>query len=42
MPIVVLQLPDVKRKTEVRPQKCRYCAGETFQRWGKVGEASAR
>lgn len=38
MPIVVLQLPDVKRKTEVRPQKCRYCAGETFQRWGKVGK----
>jgi len=36
MPIVVLQLPDVKRKTENRPQKCKYCPGETFQRWGKV------
>lgn len=36
MPIVVLQLPDVKRKTETRPRKCRYCQGETFQRWGKV------
>jgi len=36
MPIVVLQLPVVKRKTEIRPQKCRYCSGETFQRWGKV------
>ncbi len=36
MSIVVLQLPDVKRKTETRPQTCRYCQGETFQRWGKV------
>jgi len=36
MSIVVLKLPDVKRKTETRPQKCRYCQGETFQRWGKV------
>ena len=38
MSIVVLQLPDVKRKSEDRPQKCRYCPGETFQRWGKVGK----
>lgn len=36
MSIVVLQLSDVKRKTEIRPKKCRYCPGETFQRWGKV------
>lgn len=36
MSIVVLQLPIVKRKTETRPQSCRYCQGETFQRWGKV------
>lgn len=36
MTIVVLQLPDVKRKTETRPQKCPNCPGETFQRWGKV------
>ena len=36
MSIVVLQLPDVKRKTEIRPEKCPYCQGETFQRWGKV------
>jgi transposase-like protein len=36
MSIVVLQLPDVKQKTGVRPGKCRYCPGETFQRWGKV------
>jgi transposase-like protein len=36
MPIVTLQLPVVKRKTEARPQKCKYCPGETFQRWGKV------
>ncbi|MFC1923621.1 transposase [Chloroflexota bacterium] len=36
MPIVFLQLPKVKQKTESRPQHCPYCAGETFQRWGKV------
>ena len=36
MSIVVLQLPDVKRNTEIRPRKCRYCQGETFQRWSKV------
>jgi len=36
MTIVVLSLPDVKRKTEIRPKECPYCAGETFQRWGKV------
>jgi len=36
MSIVVLQLPYVKRKTEIRPGKCRYCQGETFQRWGSV------
>ena len=38
MPIVTLQLPAVKRKNKSRPQKCRYCHGETFQRWGKVGK----
>ncbi len=38
MSIVVLQLPDVKRKTEGRPQRCRYCPGEIFQRWGKVSK----
>jgi hypothetical protein len=36
MSIVVLQLPDVKRKSEIRPRACRYCHGETFQRWGPV------
>lgn len=36
MPIVVLQLPDVKEKSESRPQKCRYCQGELLQRWGEV------
>ncbi len=36
MPIVVLQLPPVKQKTESRPQECPNCSGETFQRWGKV------
>lgn len=36
MSIVVLKLPDVKRKREERPRKCPYCEGETFQRWGQV------
>jgi transposase-like protein len=36
MSIVVLKLPDVKRKTEERPKGCPYCNGETFQRWGQV------
>jgi transposase-like protein len=36
MAIVVLKLPDVKRKTEERPRRCPYCKGETFQRWGQV------
>lgn len=36
MAIVLLQLPVVKRKTEIRPQQCPYCQGGTFQRWGKV------
>src|SRR5262245_15593821 len=36
MSIVVLKLPDVKRKREERPRKCPYCVGETFQRWGRV------
>lgn len=38
MPIVVLQLPDVKKKNETRPEKCPYCQGETFQRWGRVSK----
>ena len=36
MPIVTLRLPDFKRKTESRPQKCPHCGGEILQRWGKV------
>jgi hypothetical protein len=36
MTILVLKLPDVKRKTEERPKECPYCNGETFQRWGHV------
>jgi transposase-like protein len=36
MPIVLLQLPSVKQKTETRPQYCPNCKGNTFQRWGKV------
>ena len=38
MSIVVLKLPEVKRKREERPHKCRYCEGETFQRWGQVNK----
>ena len=34
MTIVLIQLPEVKGIEENRPQKCPYCAGETFQRWG--------
>jgi transposase len=36
MSIVTLSLPDVKRKTEIRPRVCPYCEGKTFQRWGQV------
>jgi hypothetical protein len=36
MAIVVLKLPDVKRKREERPRQCPYCKGDTFQRWGQV------
>jgi len=36
MSIVVLQLPKVKRQTETRPKKCKYCKGEILQRWGEV------
>ena len=38
MTIVVLKLPDVKRKTEERPKGCPYCQGETFQRWGQLSK----
>ena len=36
MSIVVLKLPDVKRKRDARPRKCAYCERDTFQRWGQV------
>jgi 6-phosphogluconate dehydrogenase len=38
MAIIVLQLPKVKRKTEICPNQCPHCQGETFQRWGKVSK----
>lgn len=38
MSIVVLKLPNVKRKQEERPGRCPYCGGETFQRWGRVNK----
>ena len=33
---IVLQLSSVHRNTSTRPQHCKYCKGETFQRWGQV------
>lgn len=39
MAIVILKLPDVKRKTEERPKRCPSCGGQTFQRWGRVNKA---
>ena len=36
MSILVLKLPDVKRKRAERPRECPYCQGETFQRWRRV------
>ena len=36
MSILVLKLPNVKRRTEERPKRCPYCGGETYQRWGQV------
>ncbi len=38
MSIVTLRLPEVKRKTKTRPQKCPYCSGNTFQSWGQVAK----
>jgi transposase-like protein len=34
MSIVLLQLPEVKYCQTARPNRCPYCPGETFQRWG--------
>lgn len=39
MSIVVLRLPEVKRRTEERPKRCLYCGGGIFQRWGRVDKA---
>ena len=36
MSILVLKLPDVKRKKASRPRECPYCQGGTFQRWVRV------
>jgi hypothetical protein len=38
MSIVVLKLPAVKRSKQERPKQCRYCEGNTFQRWGRVNK----
>lgn len=38
MPIVVLKLPEVKRKREERPKEYPYYAGITFQRWSQVNK----
>ena len=34
MCIVTLRLPEVKYCQPQRPERCPYCPGETFQRWG--------
>jgi transposase-like protein len=33
---IILQLPEVKRIKTERPEKCVYCQGEIFQRWGET------
>ena len=38
MPIVILRLPEVKRKSEKRPHHCPYCQGAILQRWGRVNK----
>lgn len=35
MSIVILHLPEVKSIQVERPDRCPYCPGETFQRWGE-------
>lgn len=35
MSIVLLRLPEVKRKNGERPKNCPYCDGQILQRWGK-------
>lgn len=32
---IILQLPEVERNKFIRPKKCPYCKGETFQGWGR-------
>ena len=34
MSIVVLKLPDVKRKSKTCSRECPYCQGVTLQLWG--------
>lgn len=34
MSIIIIRLPEVKEIEEKRPEKCPYCSGKTFQRWG--------
>jgi hypothetical protein len=36
MQIAVLQFPPINQETEIRPKRCPYCAGETFERWGNM------
>lgn len=33
---MIIQLPQVERNNFIRPEKCPYCKGETFQGWGSV------
>ncbi|WP_201797930.1 hypothetical protein [Anaerolinea thermolimosa] len=38
MSMVTLKLPEVKDCQQERQQRCPYCSGETFQRWGGEGK----
>jgi len=38
MSIVILHIPEVKYIRAERPNRCPYCSGETFQRWGGTGK----
>ena len=42
MPIVVLQLPDVKRKTETRPREMSILPGRDLSALGEGEKAGAR
>jgi DNA-directed RNA polymerase subunit RPC12/RpoP len=34
MPVIVLHFDDFKAEIDARPERCPYCSGQIFQRWG--------